>query len=457
MFGFTIVAIGQFVSLVGSSMTGLGLTVWAYETTGSATALALVGFFFITPMLIVSPVAGALVDRSNRKLMMMLSDLASALATVVIMILYYSGNLEVWQLYITSAVIGTFQAFQWPAYSAAITTMVPKEQYGRANGMLSLAESGSGILAPMLAGALLSFVGLGGILTIDLITFFIAIVTLLVVHIPQPETTQTGQESRGSLWKESMYGFWYILKRPSLLGLQVIFMVGNFFTSIAFTLLAPMVLSRSNMNEIIYASVTSAAAIGGVIGGVVMSTWGGPKKRILGVLGGWMLTGILDVFLMGLGRGLVVWAAASFTGAFIVPILNGSNQAIWQAKVAPDVQGRVFSIRRLIAWFINPLATLIAGPLADFVMEPVMAGTTPAAGFFTPIVGTGSGTGMSVIYLFCGLAIAAVGATGFLIPMVRNVETIMPDFDGSEEAGTDQVEGSPAQGDFSKGIEGVET
>ncbi len=456
MFGFTVVAVGQFVSLVGSAMTGLGLTVWAYEKTGSATALALVGFFFLTPMLLVSPVAGALVDRSNRKLMMMLSDLASVSATVVILLLNLNGSLEVWHLYITSAVIGIFQAFQWPAYSAAITTMVPKEQYGRANGLLSLTESASGIMAPMLAGALLSFIGLNGILTIDLVTFLVAIGTLLIVHVPQPKTTITGEESRGSLWKESVYGFRYILKRPSLLGLQLVFMVGNFFASIAFTLLAPMVLSRSDMNELVFASVMSAGAVGGVIGGVVMSAWGGPKHRIYGVLVGWIATGILDVFLMGLGRGLAVWATASFIGALIIPVLNGSNQAIWQAKVAPDVQGRVFSIRRLIAWFVNPLATLIAGPLADFVMEPAMAGGGTTAGFFSSFVGGGAGSGMSVIFLVCGLAIAAVGVGGFMIPAVRNVETIMPDYDDGEESDKLPDEAAQVEGVLSGEMSGIE-
>src|SRR4030066_69561 len=143
MFGFSIVWVGQIISLLGTSMTGFAMTIWAYEKTNAATALALVGFFFVAPMLIASPFAGAIVDRSNRKLMMMLSDMASGIATVIILILYASGNLQIWHLFITSAFQGVFQSFQWPAYSAAITTMIPKEQYGRANGMVSLASPAS--------------------------------------------------------------------------------------------------------------------------------------------------------------------------------------------------------------------------------------------------------------------------------------------------------------------------
>ena len=150
MFGFSVVWFGQIVSLLGTSMTHFALTIWAYEITGKATALALVGFFFVTPMLIFSPLAGAIVDRSNRKFMMMISDLASGIATIGLLILHLSGNLQIWHLYISGAFMGLFQTFQWPAYSAAISTMVSKEQYGRANGMMSLAESGSGIFAPLI-------------------------------------------------------------------------------------------------------------------------------------------------------------------------------------------------------------------------------------------------------------------------------------------------------------------
>ena len=193
-----IVWIGQVVSLLGTAMSGFGLTIWAYELTGSATALALVGFFFVTPMLIISPLAGALVDRSNRKLMMMLSDLASGWPRSLMLILYLtraSANLA--SVSSPAPFLGAFQAFQWPAFSAAITTMLPKEQYGRANGMMSLAESGSGILAPILAGALLAFIGLGGILAIDVITFVLAILALLIVSCPTAQSHRGGRAKPG--------------------------------------------------------------------------------------------------------------------------------------------------------------------------------------------------------------------------------------------------------------------
>ncbi len=429
MFGFTIVWVGQIISLLGTSMSNFALTIWAYEITGQATTLALVGFFFMTPMLIFSPLAGAIVDRHDRKVMMMISDLAAGSTTIAILILYSMGALQIWHLYIAAAISGLFQTFQWPAYSAAISVMIPKEQYGRANGMLSLAESGSNIFAPLLAGALLGIIGLSGILAIDIFTFTFAVGALLLVYIPKPKTTAEGRASQGSLWKEAAYGFRYILKRPSLLGLQTVFMLGNFFVSIAFVILAPMILASTGNNELIFGSVSSAGAIGGVVGGVIMSAWGGPKRRVHGVLAGWVICSLLGTVLMGLGRSLPVWAAASFMNAFFIPFINGSNQAIWQAKVAPDLQGRVFSIRRLIAWFVNPISFLVAGPLADKVMEPAMQANGSLSGTFAWLVGTGPGTGMALIFIFTGLMATMVGLGGYLFPVVRDVETILPDHD----------------------------
>ena len=428
MTGFTIVWFGQIVSLLGTNMSAFALTIWAYELTGSATALALVGFFYATPMLVFSPVAGAIVDRSNRKVMMVLSDLASGLATVCILALYLSGRLQIWHLYAANAVMGLFQSFQWPAYSAAITVMLSKEHYGRANGMMSLADSGSNIFAPLLAGAVLGTIGLGGVLFIDIATFLFAITTLASIHVPNPPVTEEGLQGRGNLWQEAAYGLRYILKRPSLLGLQTIFMLGNFFATVSFAVLAPMILARTSNNELIYGTVNSAGAVGGVVGGLVMSAWGGPKRRVHGVLAGWVGVSLLEGVLMGVGRSLPVWVAASFLGALFIPVINGSNQAIWQAKVAPDVQGRVFSIRRLIAWFVNPLAMLIAGPLADFVLEPAMRTGGTLTGAFGWLVGTGPGAGVGLMFVFCGILAALVGLGGYTVPAIRRAEDILPDY-----------------------------
>lgn len=158
-----------------------------------------------------------------------------------------------------------------------------------------------------------------------------------------------------------------------------------------------------------------------------MSAWGGPKRRIHGVLGGWIVASILDGVVMGLGRDLPVWAAASLLGAFFIPVINGSNQAIWQAKVAPDVQGRVFSIRMLIAWFVNPVAMLVVGPLADYVMEPAMQAGGTLSGTFGWLVGTGPGAGIALIFIFSGLMASLISMGAYTVTAIRDVESILPD------------------------------
>lgn len=428
MFGFTIVWLGQIISVLASTMSGFALTIWVYEKTESATALGLMQVFFITPFLLISPIAGVMVDRHNRKLMMMISDLAAGLATVLVLILNWLGILEIWHLYIVNMIYGLGMSFQWPAYSAAISTMVPKEQYGRANGMMSLIDAGPGVLAPMLAGALLPFIGLTGILAIDVVTFILAIGALLIVHVPQPQRTEEGAQGAGNLLKESAYGFKYIFSRPSLLGLQLIFFAGNLFTGMLFTLLPAMVLARTGNNSLVFGSVQTAGAIAGVVGGLIMSAWSGFKRKVHGVLAGWALSG-LGAAVLGLTGGLPVWIIGIVITALVSPLVNSSNQAIWQSKVAPDVQGRVFASRRLIAWFSQPIAPIIAGTLADYVIEPQMRVTSSLSQMFDFLVGTGPGAGMSLIIFFSGVACIFIGLLGYFIPAVHNAETILPDHD----------------------------
>lgn len=428
MVGFSIVWIGQIVSVLASSMTGFGLTIWMYQQTGSATAMGLVQVFFITPFLLLSPFAGVMVDRYNRKLMMMISDLAAGLGTLFILVLFALGKLEFWHLYISAILNGLGNTFQWPAYSAAISTMVPKEQYGRANGMMSLIEAGPGVVAPLFAGALMPFIGLPGIMLIDVATFVFAIGTLLLVYIPQPVRTQDGAEAQGNIWQEAAYGFKYIFTRPSLLGLQLIFFAGNLFATIAFTLLAPMVLARTAQNSLSLGTVESAGAIGGVLGGIIISFWGGFKRKVHGVFLGWVVTSLSSIFL-GIGQALPVWIAAMLVTNLFIPMLNTSNQTIWQSKVAPDLQGRVFSARRLIAWFTQPIAPIIAGTLADFVLEPAMRTQNAFSNIFGGWVGIGPGAGMALLIIFCGVGGALVGLSGYFIPVIRNAETLLPDHD----------------------------
>jgi DHA3 family macrolide efflux protein-like MFS transporter len=429
MFGFSIVWIGQIVSVMATNMSGFALTIWAFEKTSSATVLGLVQLSFTLPFLLISPFAGAMVDRYNRKLMMMVSDLGAVLATVGILILNASGNLEIWHMCVASAIFGLSGTFQWPAYMAAISTLVPKEQYGRANGMMSLIDSGPAIFSPMLAGALLPIIGLTGILIIDVVTFFLAIGTLLIVHIPQPEMSEEGQAGKGSLMKEAAYGFRYIFARRSLLSLLLVFLCLNLMGGLSQSLFAPMILLRTDNNSASLGAIQSAFAVGGVVGGLIVSAWGGFKKRIRGMLIGWSLYAFFGLILFGLGRNLSMWIPVAFLAAINFPLTQSASNAIWQAKVAPDVQGRVFSARRLIAWLTDPIMPVVSGLLADYVMEPAMNQNTGLAHIFGWLVGTTPGSGMSLMFIVSGLLYLSVTAAAWFIPVVRNVETILPDHD----------------------------
>jgi DHA3 family macrolide efflux protein-like MFS transporter len=429
MTGFTLVWIGQLMSVLATNMSGFALTIWAFEKTSSATVLGLIQVAFILPFLLISPIAGAMVDRYNRKLMMMVSDLGAVLATVFILVLNATGHLEIWQMCVASVIFGLSNAFQWPAYMAAITTMVPKNQYARANGMFSLIESGPSVFSPILAGALLPLIGLTGILIIDVLTFFLAIGALLIVHVPQPVLTEEGQAGKGNLIKEAGYGFKYIFARRSLLTLLLVILGLNLVGGFSQSLLAPMILLRTNNNSASLGAIESAFAIGGVVGGLIVSAWGGFKKRIRGMVIGWALYAFFGLILFGIARRMVIWIPIAFLAAINFPLTQSASNSIWQAKVAPDVQGRVFSARRLIAWLVEPIMPIIAGLTADYVMEPAMNSNSFMAHSFGWLVGTSPGSGMSLQFIISGLLYLLVASAALYIPFVRNVETILPDHD----------------------------
>ncbi len=430
MKAFFLIWFGQVFSMIGSAMTSFAMGIWAWNRTGQATPLALVGLFSFAPVVIISPFAGVLVDRWNRKWVMFFSDIGAGLMTVTIFILMITGRLEIWHLYITGAISGIFGAFQWPAYSAAISLMVSKKQYARTSGMISMAESGVGITAPILAGFLIPLIDVNGIIAIDLATLVIALAFLLMVFIPEPERKPRDKTS-GAFFRELAFGFKYLFDRTSLLYLQLVFLLGNFFATIAFTLMAPMILASTGGQSAILGSVQSIGAIGGLLGGIALTVWGGPKKRINGVLIGWIVSGI-GLFFMGLGRSLPFWLGANLLMMVVLPIVNGSNQAIWQAKTAPEVQGRVFSVRRLVAQVTAPLSMAVAGPLADKLFEPAMTNPgTWLSKVLGPIFGTTSGSGMAIVIAISGILVISVGLGAYQNRLIVNVEELIPDHDES--------------------------
>jgi MFS transporter, DHA3 family, macrolide efflux protein len=429
MTAFTIIWLGQFASLLGSGVTRFALTLWVWELTGQATALSLMAFFAFVPRIIVTPFAGAIVDRYSRKLMMMVSDFGAGLATIMLFVLSASGNLDsVWPIYLAGAFASASDAFQFPAYSAAITTMVDKKHYPRTSAMLGLAQSASGIIAPVAGAALYVIIKIEGVFLLDIITFVFALLTLAFAHIPAPPPSKENEESGDGFWAEVTYGFRYIWQRPSLFGLQMTFSVVNFTLTLSFVLLAPMILLRTDSNEAILGTVMSISSIGGLLGGIVISIWGGPKQNYLRTLFLSIAVGGLATIIVGVGRSQWVWMIGMGLLSSVVPLAMAMSQAIWQAKVPPDVQGRVFAVRGLFANILSPLAMISAGFLADHLLEPLMAEGDGLANLFEPLVGSGAGAGMAMLFVIGGSMNILNVIIAYSLPVVRNLEQLIPDY-----------------------------
>jgi predicted MFS family arabinose efflux permease len=421
---FSVIWFGQLVSTLGSGLTGFALGVWIYQQTHSTTLFALNLLAFAVPNLVVSPFAGALVDRWDRRWVMIMSDTGAGLCTLVVAWLYLNGGLQVWNVLILTAISAAFSTFQWPAYSAATSLLVPKEQLGRAGGMVQIGEAISQLISPAVAGALFVTVGLQGVVLVDFATYIFAVLTLLVVRIPRPEITAEGQAGKGSLLKEATYGWTYIVARMGLLSLLLFFAATNFLSGLINPLLAPLILDMTSADMLGY--LASIVGLGMLVGTLVMSAWGGPKRRINGVLGFSLVSGAFLV-VFGLRPSLPLMAISGFGMMFAMPIINASSQAIWQSKVAPDVQGRVFAVRRMIAWSTLPLAYILAGSLADKVFKPLLVEGGPLASSLGQILGVGPGRGVGLMFIVIGFLSILVTLIAYSIPHVRNVEDDLPD------------------------------
>jgi hypothetical protein len=282
------------------------------------------------------------------------------------------------------------------------------------------------VLAPFLAGLLIAFVGVPGVLIIDVATFLVAVVTLLVVTVPR--VRQTTEEENGDFWGEMRVGFDYIRRRNGLLGLTLLFTGANFFAALTYYGVMPaMILARTGGDSVALGIVEGALGAAGVAGGVLMAVWGGPRRKIHGVLGVMALSFLLGDFLFAIGRDVWVWVVAALAAAVFIPIIWGSRQAIWQIKVAPEVQGRVFSVDNMLRFSLTPFAYLLAGFLADGLLEPAMMPGGALAGLLGPLVGVGPGAGMAAMFLGTATLGCLMSLSGYLFPAIRNIETDLPD------------------------------
>lgn len=420
---FFTVWIGQLVSIIGSGLTQFGLAIWVFTETGSVTSLASVIIAGAVPAIIVGTFAGAVVDRVDRRRLMIGADTVTGLGAAALAALFFMDTVQLWHILLVAGVSSTANAFQEPAWLASVPLLVPKKQLSRANGMTQANQALGLVLTPVLAGVLVGTVGIGAILAIDFATFLIAISTLLVIRIPKPKPSGAKPE-KSSLWTETWDGLTYLRKRRGLLLFLFVAAILNFLLGFTNVLTFPLVLSFAS--EAVLGTVMSVVGVAMLIGSIVASAWSGARQKMRFILGAMAIAGVFLAMVGGMES--AVWVGV-FMAAFVifVPVINATSQTLWQSKVALDYQGRVFATRRVIATIANPVAYLLAGPLADRVFEPLMAEDGRLAESIGQLIGTGPGRGIALMFMLMGLGIVVTSLLGFLIKPLRNVEADLPD------------------------------
>ena len=424
---------GQLISFIGTAMTRFALIIWAWQQTESATTVALLGFFSFLPPIIVGPFTGVLLDRLNRRLMMLTADIGAGLVTITFFILFQTDQLLIWHLYLGAFIAGSMEAIQFPAYTALTTTLLPKSSYDRVSGLRATADYGAQFAGPFLGGLLITTAGISTVMLVDMITFVVGIITLALVRIPQEKITAPHDKSapKESYFTQLKSGFQYIQQRRGLLLLLTLFAFINLFASITYYAIMPsMLLARSGNNEWALAVVEGLLGSAGVVSGIAISIWGLPKKRIHGVLAAGGISFLVGDFLFAIGQDVTVWAIAATIAAFFIPYISGSNRTIWQVKVPPALQGRVFSVQGMAQQGLMPFGFLAGGLLADRLFEPLMASTeTTTYQLFSPLIGSGQGSGMALMFIGTSICGGLLCFGGYLFPTLRNIETDLPDFD----------------------------
>lgn len=419
---FHLVWLGQVISLLGTELTNFGLGVWVYQRTGSVTDLTLIFVCASLPGLLLAPFAGVYIDRWPRRRVLALTDIGAALGTVSLLALLLADRLELWCIYLIVGFSAAFLSFQIPAFAATMTLMVPKEGLGRANGLLQLGGSAAQIAGPLLAGALVPLVGLPGLIACDLTTFLIGIGTLFLARIPDPERREAAPA--GGLLEEAAFSFRYLRRRPGLLGLLAFFALLNLLLAMSQVLTTPLVLARGTATQLGMVLATGGAGL--LAGSLVMSVWGGPVRRMTGILAASPALG-LACLVMGAAGSIPAVAAGIFLLGFVVPIINGCDQALWQTKVEPELQGRVFGTRQLLEQITVPLSYLAAGPLADRVFEPLLAPGGRLAGSVGRFLGVGPGRGIGLQFVTMGLLLIVATLCSLSSSKLRSVEEEIPD------------------------------
>lgn len=423
---FATVWLGQTISHLGSSLTGFALGVWVYQVNDSVTEFALILLSNTLPVILAAPWAGSLSDRFDRRKVMLLSDLAAGVCTLALLSLFALGNLALWHIYLINACNALARACQWPAYAASIPQLVPREQLTRANGLLQLSYGISQLVAPLAGGALLGVLPMSNIFFVDLGTFVIAVVTLGLVRFPR---ALVESEERTPL-RSGLSAGWHALRsRRGLLALTLLVVFSNFTAGSIEVLVTPLVLSFASPVKL--GILMAIGGLGMVGGSLALGLWGG-SRRLVGVILISEGVGACSMILAGVSPTFVVLAVAAFVYFATLPIGTGSHHSLIQHAVEPALHGRLFALLNASASLALILGFLSAGPLADYVFEPLMmpdGGLAATLGF---IFGTGPGRGIGLLFVLMGALVLLTVVSMALLPSVRRMSSekmAVPDVD----------------------------
>lgn len=417
---FLVIWAGQLISAVGSRMSSFALGIWVLRTTGSTTNFAMTFVAMTIPGLVVSTVAGALVDRWDRRKTMIACDSLSGTTMLVIAALGARGQLTAWHIYLAVGAASLFDAFRTPAFAASIPLLAPREQLPRINGMAQTGIAVAEIIGPLMAGVLVGLVSLQGILIVDALSFGVGVATLTIAHIPRP--VSPGQNRQGLL-REAAVGWRYVHGRPGLMGLLAIYISSKFLFSIACVVIAPMVLSFSDPARLGVQYAISGSGL--LLGGIATAALGGPRKRIHGVLAFTLLGGVF-MAAHGLRPSATLIAIAGFALFLTLPVVTSSSNSLWQAKVPAGLQGRCFAIQRMLFYASTVLGYCLSGPVSKYVFEPLLAKGGPLAGSVGLVIGAGPGRGLGLMFITLGTLMIVTAIVAYSAPAIRHLDE-MPD------------------------------
>jgi len=401
---FFTIWVGQALSLLGSSLVQFALIWYLTTETGSATVLTTATLVALLPQVLLGPIAGTIVDRSNRKRLMIAADTGIALATLVLAALFALGWVQIWHIYVILLSRSLGGAFHGPAFTASTTLMVPKEHLTRVQGLNQTMYGILSLFSAPLGALLLLLLPMQGILAIDVGTALLAVTTLLFTAIPElPRRIQVEGEKKPSLWQDLRAGYFYVTSWRGLMIILIMASLINFLLTPA-SALSPLLILNHFKGGAPELGLFEAVFGGGVvIGGILLGVWGGFKRRILTAMIGLVGLG-LPMAIIGLipADAFVLALGAGFVAGIMQPIVNGSLGATLQATVDPAMQGRVFTLLTSFATAMTPLGLLIAGPLADTL-------------------------GVQTWWVVGGLLCALMGVIGVFIPSVMTLEAGRPE------------------------------